>query len=587
MFHNNEININNPAKTNDLGSRPTSPNYNHMLTWKLKGDEEIDPTTLFIIKVETLEIPSLKATVVGYAFLNLFIDESDLSPRQPKDDNKSSNLFLNGGQFELSIYYGNIPKYSSLNVELIEKDYMNKIPNAVLYVRILDPTNKIHEKKNSSCIKEITASMKKNTICDSLNFSTETKLVNAYLNLPPFIVQPPMPLELKSHYTAMKDHQSRGGQVDLTEFFREQSEVWINSVFRDNASNWPISSSSMLPYNDENGLFCALDFLYNLPKLSQSSTSSKDSKKNIIHGYKATFSYLSGKSNDANEDNWVEDDCTTEWDFDAPEACPSYDGEMFRVSDFGLTENACILIVVTAVNIITDDSKAEKPQKNEASNKTPPAGVKGLEIFYLDPTATWYGLLKVRKDHVDGKNNFFVDGGTHQVPLMRGIPPDSIVTAKDPYQLYINMIDQRTRFQKTKYEEMKKKSSSCCFNAAVLPDIDDDPSVPKMIFKDGASAFIRIADGRLKSFHDKHIFKDPSIILQQPCLLSVLKAASCDKDGKDTDTKHRKILDDLFRYDAMKHDDTRRLKDALPKQTDKNELIKYINEEYRKHVENS
>ena len=585
MFHNNDINFNNPSKLNELKSRSASPNYNHTLTWKLNGNEEIDPTTMFIIKIEALELPTLKPVVVGYAFLNLFINESAISPRQPKGDDKSSKLFLNGGQFELSIYYGNIPKHSSLNIELMEKDYMKKIPNAFLYVRVLDPTNKVHETNNIKCMKNVSVHLQKNIICDNMNLSTETKLVNAYLANS--IVEPRMPSELKSHYTYMKDHQSRGGQVDLGDLYREQLDTWVTDVFNNCPSNWPINSSTMFPYNDEKGLFCALDFLYNLPMLNGPSSSSKDIKtKNVVHGFKATFSYLSGKGeSENNDDNWVEDDCTTVWDFDAPEACPSYNGEMFHVSNFGLTEGACILIVVTAINIITDDSKPEPSQKNDIQ-KSKPAGVKGLEIFYLDPTATWYGLLKVKKDYFDGTNNFFVYGGTHQVPLIRGIPPDTIISAKNPYQVYMNMIEKRTKFQKLKYEELKKKST-CCFDGAVLPDVDDDPSVPQMISKDGASAFIRIADGRLKNFHDKHIFKDTNIILKQSNLQSFVASTSCDKDGKNTDTKHRRIIEELFNYDALKHDDTRRLKDAIPIHTDRNELIRYINEEYRKHVENS
>jgi hypothetical protein len=249
---------------------------------------------------------------------------------------------------------------------------------------------------------------------------------------------------------------------------------------------------------------------------------------------------------------------------------------MFHVNNFGFTENACILIVVSSINIIVDDSKIEKDiQKNQTNT---PIGIKGLEILYHDPTTTWYGLLKIRKDDND-KDSFYIDGGCHQIPLIRGTPPDAILESKNPYQTFLSMVQDRAKFQKLKYEEMKKKSA-CCYDGAILPDFDEDPSIPKIISKDGASAFIRLVDGRLKHHHDKHIFKDNSISLKLSSLHSFINSSSYD-------IKQSKIIEELFKYDALRHDDIKRLKDLIPKNTDKDELMKFINSEYRKHVENS
>lgn len=575
-FHNNDSNLNIPSKINELSSKSETPNYMHALKWKMKGDEELDPTTLFIIKIETMELPTLKPAVVGYAFINLFINDSEFSPRQPKDMN-NSKLYLNSGFFELGIYYGTIPKHSSLDIELIEKGEMKRIPDACLYVRIMDPTCKAHENCDKSN-NQIPMQYKSNNENQSL--STLTKLTKAFAEST-VSVEPPLPTELKMHYT--KNNQSKGNQVDL-DIYTEKLENWINAVYRISSVNRPINISTMLKYNDEHGLYCALDSLYNMPKLNK-ATSSKE-KKTIIHTYKATFSYLSGKGRNEDDENWVQDDCTSGLEFDSTENCPIFNGEMFHVNKFGLTDNACILLVVTSINIITDDSKVDKDvQKNQANT---PAGVKGLEILYNDPTATWYGLLKIRRDdNNNDKDSFFVDCGSHQVPLVRGIPLDAVLESKNPYNTFLSIVQERTKFQKLKYEEMKKKSTSCCCNGAVAPEFDEDPTIPKMISKDGASAFIRIVDGRLKHHHDKHIFKDNSISLKKSCLQKFTKASSCDKDGKDTDIKHSQIIEELFRYDALRYDDARRLKDAIPKNTDQDELMKFINLEYRKHVENS
>jgi len=565
-FHNNDSNANIPSKINDLSSKPQSPNYSHQLKWKMKGDEELDPTTLFIIKIETMELPSLRPAVVGYAFINLFIDDGEYSPRQPKD-NKNSKLYLNSGFFELSIYFGTIPKHSALDIALIERGEMKRIPDAVLHVRILDPASKTHVNCDRSN-NQIPIQYRNNSENQSL--STLTKLIKTFSEST-ISVEPQLPTELKMHY--MKGNQSKGNQVDL-DIYQEKLENWINEVYKISSVNRPINSSTMLKYNDEQGLYCSLDFLYNMPKLNK-ATSSKD-KKMIIHTYKATFSYLSGKGKDDDDDNWVEDDCTSGLEFDSPETCPIFNGEMFHVNNFGFTENACILIVVSSINIIVDDSKIEKDiQKNQTNT---PIGIKGLEILYHDPTTTWYGLLKIRKDDND-KDSFYIDGGCHQIPLIRGTPPDAILESKNPYQTFLSMVQDRAKFQKLKYEEMKKKSA-CCYDGAILPDFDEDPSIPKIISKDGASAFIRLVDGRLKHHHDKHIFKDNSISLKLSSLHSFINSSSYD-------IKQSKIIEELFKYDALRHDDTKRLKDLIPKNTDKDELMKFINSEYRKHVENS
>ncbi|KAJ1383044.1 hypothetical protein B484DRAFT_411276, partial [Ochromonadaceae sp. CCMP2298] len=122
----------------------------------------------------------------------------------------------------------------------------------------------------------------------------------------------------------------------------------------------------LLDYNDRVGAFVALDMLYNMPPRARLIRDAAKGAARLQSGsvfrkpyddkttmFKTYFRYLPGcniprKLRGAVD--FVIDDASMELDFGSKELNPVYLDEFSRTTGFSLSTNACLLVVVTAVD---------------------------------------------------------------------------------------------------------------------------------------------------------------------------------------------------------------------------------------------
>lgn len=108
-----------------LSSSLRSPNYN--LKFKIKG-ELLHPTQTLIIKLETLELPSLIPSIVGITSIKICHDTYFLQPQSEVICNESYNIYFNLGKINSCLYYGDIPKDLFIDKSISENRIKNLLP---------------------------------------------------------------------------------------------------------------------------------------------------------------------------------------------------------------------------------------------------------------------------------------------------------------------------------------------------------------------------------------------------------------------------------------------------------------------------
>jgi len=262
---------------------------------------------------------------------------------------------------------------------------------------------------------------------------------------------------------------------------RQVSE-WLIRVFPPVHQKLPgVNTRFLLSYDHRIGAFVALDMLYNMPEQKKFMRSTQEGVKRLKSGsmftkpwddkiscYKTYFRYLPGSSvpkklkGDATD--FVIDDASMELDFSSKEYNPVYVDDFSRTTGFELSHNACLLVVVTAVDILTsrtadalnptqyfrdstagadtrflspkprpisrgevmsfafeddDDNKTAARQAHERMFKL--RGLVGLYYGHDDPEATWWGVVPLmarnssrQKKKTKGSGSFSSSVGTTQ-----------------------------------------------------------------------------------------------------------------------------------------------------------------------------
>ena len=287
-----------------------NPAMNLVVTWR--REELLSPTLTVLCRVDTLERPSLKSAVVGYAALKLCVTESGL---QPVESDGADGAKLNAGKFYIPINIGAIPEWGMLSEELIES--LPPLPGAFLCVRLYDgsvddPPSHIVPLPNAADPENGpnfgSGSRDTGCVADALYGSkvTDKDLIGKFQPLP--LINSP----------AGKDFQK--GVVILPEDREEIMRLlpaWIASTFAPyEGVGQYVTKKYLLRYDDSIGFLASVDGLHNMPPLRNVSPTT-------IIGHKVGLRYVCGEGKPVpwngepgdNPDHII-DDMSLQWDFE-------------------------------------------------------------------------------------------------------------------------------------------------------------------------------------------------------------------------------------------------------------------------------
>lgn len=387
----------------------------------------------FLFRIDSLERPNLAPKRLGYAALKVCVDENEKQPLFQGSSNDSNLVYFNSGGHMLPIVWGDIP------FGTISEDCINQLPRidgAFLKVYLFDPcmsgVDIISELKEnipnsvaSSLIKSFP--LVKNRIIEKLAVSE--KIISEVID--------DVPLE---HFEK--------------KILIQQTFDWMSRSFPFLKINLEKGDNRFFNYYDDKyGVQAGLDMLLNMPlrtnelvKSSQNDSSLMKNKKawdNKISCYKSFFRYLPGASTKPNDETWednrnlmdcVIDDASLNLIIDSKEGSPAYNDDLSGTIGFKLSINSCLLIVVTAVDVMTslrkdapkytENKGCLKPNKDLKSSKSKEVsgslsdqnmesehqraledrefklrGLVGLHIGHDDPDACWWGIVPLLQEN--------------------------------------------------------------------------------------------------------------------------------------------------------------------------------------------
>jgi hypothetical protein len=181
---------------------------------------------------------------------------------------------------------------------------------------------------------------------------------------------------------------------------------WSQQRFDENKeASESINPRYLLEYSDTSGANATLDMLYNMPdrkKLTQAAERAAHvtaMRSGLIRGwdsqlnyYKTIFRYLPGsipsvskeEEKDKSRDmRLVVDDASVRPVFESPEQCPAFCDDFSSTEGLRLGPHACLLVVVTAVDVLI--SRKLAAQKDKYSNSDMNASDKERDPSYLSP----------------------------------------------------------------------------------------------------------------------------------------------------------------------------------------------------------
>lgn len=446
-------------------------------------------TMTIIIRIDTLESPYLEPKTIGFCALRLCVDNLGMQPLSEIISDGRPSCFFNTGEFEIPILYGCFPTDIPFITEAKFQESLPVIPGAFLRLRFSATKNTITASdqsmrglgsglsskapsapalRMSSSILMVDVAPTPKSTKDSLSIYSKTVasiLLKNYLmcraRLQPLVLdrevieafKKALPIELTARQVALR-----------------QISSWVNILFGDNDTpKSTICSKFLLEYNEECGAFASLDMLYNMPDRKRLIPAAENSSSvaamknglsnrwdNKINCFKTVFRYLPGALTSSNNntsrahgdveykdrevkdtqsqlDALVIDDASMKLSLNSVEQCPAYLDEFSCTAGIKLGPHACLLIVVTAVDILTSkrapaapvtrssfedasvslsmnpqsmlspsNSKASLFSFDEALMKTERQmraqrlrGLRGIHVGNNDPKSTWWGIVRL------------------------------------------------------------------------------------------------------------------------------------------------------------------------------------------------
>lgn len=401
------------------------------------------PTITIVCRIDTLEKPLLQPRCVGFAVLKLCVDANGV---QPSPGSNSKHVYLNAGQYLLPIVYGSVPSSGVFSESLMDK--LPHIYDAYLSVRLFDP----NAESSNSLSKGIDLSSL-TTGRDARHYNLENTIIGTLIKCQSGAVSslPRLPVD-----DFLVQEIKKGVEVNAEEkkLIVRQVNEWLIRLFPPVHQKLPgVNTRYLLNYDHRIGAFVALDMLYNMPDSKKFMKSTAEALSRMqatsvfnkpwddkTSCFKTYFRYLPGSSipkklkGDATD--FVIDDASMELDFTSKEYNPVYMDDFSRTTGFELSHNACLLVVVTAVDVVTskkadslnptqyfrnntaatavmmsppkprpvsrgevmsftfeaeDNKKAEMRTLQERAFKL--RGLVGLYYGHDDPEATWWGIV--------------------------------------------------------------------------------------------------------------------------------------------------------------------------------------------------
>lgn len=664
-----------------LDSDFKNPYFNLTITWPV--DLKDMPSLTIVCRVDTLERPSMKPRVVGYASLKLCRDiNNDNQPTLHESGQYYFNIsynemrggdhiVLNSGEYLIPLVHGVVPLQREFNEELMET--LIPIPGSQLRVRLFDPTK-------DKGIKKIDPKIKSNKL---LCKSVASIVLSSYLGN---LSKLPTLNNARDTFTQLLKVKNLS---DINQNSLKSLNEWISLRFPlPTDMREVINPRRIMKYNPTYGAMSSLDMIYNLPTIVNDN--SEWVKNNLIKKnlgcascFKSVFKYLPGSDStnsslNNNSDPYSEIfDVSCIWSMNQPEACPTYQDDFCTSANLQLSSNACILIVVNAVDVYTPPLEkktfeelvsitttvAQPLNYNESDrkrsfklgsiisknnlnlkkqSKSLPKGVADINII-TDDDSTWWGLLPLFSKSTFQNpsdspffntdiNSYFVDEGTHQVPLFKGKPPDSIIFSSSPFLSLLDLLNkqwdkelpaihnpnstsdsmkpikltielekqlkstktskrQTMNMSETFIDKLKSSLTNKFFNAfgkAVEPaPIEIPKTKDTIVLSEGASAFIRVVDSSCKGFANKHMNDDGSRII--PRYETMNKIFRYSRGIKDVVTNPNEMLENennfnelvkLFRYEALRFENNRLLRESFPVGINHAELLDIVNDQY-------
>ena len=650
------------------------------------------PSITIVCRIDTLEKHSLAPKCIGFAVLKLCVDSSG---EQPGPNSTDARIYLNAGQYKLPIVYGKVPAEGNFSESLM--DTLPHIHNAYLNVRLFDP----HVDTPASARPDDGGW---HQMRDHTKLVDDTSVAGTLIHAFPYATVPlrKFPIsegilhDIKSGYVI--------GEGEKNIVIRQVAE-WIAQAFPHLKQKIPlIDPRFMTKYEDRVGTFCALDMLYNMPIRKDILRATKDAierdKKfdNHIKYYKTYFRYLPGyfeseigSPKKEQMADMILDDASLDLDLDSFEYNPVFNDDFSRTVGIELTPAACLLVVVTAVDILTTSrpdpiSSSGNGQSRAAVSRTGTRGMeggggggrtkeeerafklRGLVGAYFgnhEAEAVWWGIVplllespfekretratklksmlpvvhalnamksgrnmmggsfkggsfsepqndmvmkfvregsskklnvKVNQWTIDDSPNkrsspvkrqgsfiatdssvmdekiFFVNAGTHQVPLFSGFPPEDLMKAANPMAWLLSNLATGVKSNDELQQNVSSGFLGCFSSKAVVDPTDAEYNArrgkPILSLCPGGSAMISITDPRLRQFSNNSLTKDPTVIVREDTMNRVLRARFL-KHNPQTRTK---FVDDqkrlnaynLFKYKKITKTDKRTYAQAIP-----------------------
>ena len=213
------------------------------------------PTGTLLVRIDTLERPSLEANCIGFGVIKMFYDNNG---KQPKRNTSLDNVYLNSGRFKVPIFYGTMLTENDLSEALTNG--MPHVHDAYLQVRLFNPNSQQTEVDTKLKLPpkpfidpDATRMVKSRSVAsvlfNALGFST-AKLPVMQLSR---IIQD----EIKMGMT-----MEAGEKKVLISQFVE----WISNAFPTHSAKIGlINPQNILTHDTKAGTCVALDMLYNMP----------------------------------------------------------------------------------------------------------------------------------------------------------------------------------------------------------------------------------------------------------------------------------------------------------------------------------
>lgn len=340
----------------------------------------------------------------------------DMNGAQPRPEmHPDDRVYLNAGQYLLPIVYGTVPTDGPFTEELM--DSLPHIHGAYLAVRLFDPAVDVPNPADDDEYMPYAQHV------DYGKYVVDTSVAGSIVHAMPYSDPAVRKIPISEF---ILDEIQRGEEIGEGEkrVVLRQCLEWMASSFPPLKSKLPlIDARFMLSYEDRFGAFCALDMLYQMPQqpsllgvtkrsLGPQSIFSAKKYDNKIRHFKTYFRYLpgfipkkhGGKGQPKEETlaDMVIDDASLDLNLASPEYNPIFNDDFSRTVGIELTQNACLLVVVSAVDILTSTALANQPAHIHPSQPT------STQPHHND--FQYYGSSPTRNGRATTSNNHALNG---------------------------------------------------------------------------------------------------------------------------------------------------------------------------------